>query len=161
MARLANLPAESAVSFLASIGSMIAAHTITAQYFADGRLNRQELVLSGVLNTVPFHLKETFTFQLPRGVAFAGGEIVFALCHRLLAHWGDQDSFRAGLRPPKTQSANPSDMMPSKPWRVVRTRWTAGPGPGNSCWLTPGTTGVPCSLECSFCWRWSLLPFSY
>ena len=65
VARLANLPTESAVSFLAGIGSMIAAHTITAQHYADGRLDRRELALTGVLNTVPFHFKETLTFQLP------------------------------------------------------------------------------------------------
>jgi hypothetical protein len=65
VARLANLPSESALSFLAGIGSMLAAHTMTAQDYQGGRLTRQELIVTGVLNTVPFHFKETFTFQLP------------------------------------------------------------------------------------------------
>ncbi|SMD01824.1 hypothetical protein SAMN02746065_12141 [Desulfocicer vacuolatum DSM 3385] len=65
VARLANLPSESAVSFLSAIGSMIAAHSMAAQFHADGKLTDRELILTGVLNTVPFHFKEILTFQLP------------------------------------------------------------------------------------------------
>ena len=65
VARLARLPSESALTFLAAIGSMIAAHTMAAGYFRDGLLTRRELLATGVLNTVPFHFKETFTYQLP------------------------------------------------------------------------------------------------
>ncbi len=65
IARAAGLPSESAVSFLAAIGSMIAAHTMAAQFYEKGRLSDRELRLTGVLNTVPFHVKETLTFQLP------------------------------------------------------------------------------------------------
>lgn len=65
VARLANLPSESAVSFLAAIGSMIAAHTMAAGFHADNKLSEKELILTGILNTVPFHFKETLTFQLP------------------------------------------------------------------------------------------------
>ena len=63
--RLAGLPAESAVCFLTGIGSMIAAHTTAANFHQDKRLSDRQLVLTGVLNTVPFHFKETLTFQLP------------------------------------------------------------------------------------------------
>ncbi len=65
LARAANLPSESAVSFLTAVGSMIAAHTMAARFHADGRLSNRELRLTGVLNTVPFHVKETLTFQMP------------------------------------------------------------------------------------------------
>ena len=65
VARMANLPSESALSFFSAIGSMIAAHTMSAQFHHDGRLTNRELIATGVLNTVPFHFKETFTFQLP------------------------------------------------------------------------------------------------
>lgn len=65
VARLANLPSESAVTFLVGIGSMIAAHTMAAEFYTDKKLNRQELLATGVLNTVPFHIKETLTFQIP------------------------------------------------------------------------------------------------
>lgn len=65
VARLARLPSESAVSFLAAIGSMIAAHTMAARFHDDHKMTERELVLTGVLNTVPFHFKESLTFQLP------------------------------------------------------------------------------------------------
>ncbi len=65
LTRLAHLPSESAVSFLSAIGSMIAAHTMAAGFHADQRLTDRELILTGILNTVPFHFKETLTFQLP------------------------------------------------------------------------------------------------
>jgi hypothetical protein len=65
VARLARLPSESAVSFLAAIGSMIAAHTMAARYHDEGHLTDRELVATGVLVTVPFHFRETFTYQLP------------------------------------------------------------------------------------------------
>ena len=65
VARLARLPAESAVTFLASIGSLVAANTMSAQFHQDGRISDRELVLSAVLNTVPLHFKEALTFHFP------------------------------------------------------------------------------------------------
>ncbi len=75
IAKLANLPSESAVSFLAAIGSMIAAHTMAAGFYADQKLSGKELVLTGVLNTVPFHFKEILTFQLPIVLPLLGAEL--------------------------------------------------------------------------------------
>ena len=106
MAKLANLPSESALTFLAGIGSMIAAHTMAAQFHADHKLSGRELLLTGVLNTVPFHFKETLTFQLPVVLPLLG----FRLCMIYIAVfwltgflkllfvvlWG-----RAGLAPQK------------------------------------------------------------
>ncbi|MBI9086009.1 MAG: hypothetical protein JEZ11_20590 [Desulfobacterales bacterium] len=65
VARLAHLPSESALTFLTAIGSMIAAHTMAARYHQDGNLTDRELIATGVLVTVPFHFRETFTYQLP------------------------------------------------------------------------------------------------
>lgn len=76
IAGLARLPAESAVCFLTGIGSMIAAHTMTAQFHESGRLSRRQAWITGVLNTVPFHFKETLTFQLPVVLPLLG----FKLC---------------------------------------------------------------------------------
>ena len=76
VAKLANLPSESALSFLAAIGSMVTAHTMSAQFHADKKISDQELLLTGVLNTVPFHFKETLTFQLPIVLPLLG----FRLC---------------------------------------------------------------------------------
>lgn len=75
VARLANLPSESALSFLAAIGSMIAAHTMAARYHRDGAITARELTATGVLNTVPFHFKETFTYQLPVVLPLLGLEL--------------------------------------------------------------------------------------
>ena len=75
VARFARLPAETAVCFLAAVGSMIAAHTMAAQFHADGRLDDRELRLTGVLNTVPFHFKETLTFQLPIVLPLLGARL--------------------------------------------------------------------------------------
>ncbi|WP_321418647.1 nucleoside recognition domain-containing protein [uncultured Desulfobacter sp.] len=75
VARAARLPAETAFCFLAAIGSMIAAHTMAAQFHADKRLDDRELRLTGILNTVPFHLKETLTFQLPIVLPLLGGRL--------------------------------------------------------------------------------------
>lgn len=75
VARAAHLPAETAVCFLAAVGSMIVAHTMAAQFHADGRLGDRELRLTGILNTVPFHVKETLTFQLPIVLPLLGARL--------------------------------------------------------------------------------------
>jgi len=77
IAKLANLPSESALSFLAAIGSMIAAHTMSAQFHADNKISDKELFLTGILNTVPFHFKETLTFQLPIVLPLLGIKLCF------------------------------------------------------------------------------------
>ncbi len=73
--KLARLPSESALTFLAGIGSMIAAHTMAARFYKDNKLTKQELIVTGVLNTVPFHFKETLTFQLPIVLPLLGVEL--------------------------------------------------------------------------------------
>jgi len=75
VARIARLPAETAVCFLTAVGSMIAAHTMAAQFHADGRFDDRELRLTGILNTVPFHFKETLTFQLPVVLPLLGARL--------------------------------------------------------------------------------------
>jgi len=75
VAKLANLPSESALTFLAAIGSMIAAHTMAAKFHQDKKLSDHELIATGVLNTVPFHFKETLTFQLPIVLPLLGTEL--------------------------------------------------------------------------------------
>ena len=55
---------------------MVAAHTMTAQFYADRKISDGHLLLTGVLNTVPFHFKEILTFQLPVVLPLLG----FRLC---------------------------------------------------------------------------------
>ena len=76
VAKIARLPAESAVCLLAAFGSMIAAHTTAARFHENNVLDDRQLILTGVLNTVPFHFKETLTFQLPVVLPLLG----FKLC---------------------------------------------------------------------------------
>ncbi len=75
LAKLSNLPSESALTFLTGIGSMVAAHTMTAQFHQDGRITSREMVLTGVLNTAPFHFRETVTFQFPVVLPLLGLEL--------------------------------------------------------------------------------------
>ncbi len=75
LAKASNLPSESALSFLAGIGSIVAAHTMIAQFHQDGRVTGREMVLTGVLNTAPFHFKETLTFQLPVVLPLLGSKL--------------------------------------------------------------------------------------
>lgn len=75
VAGLAKLPAESALTFLTAIGSMIAAHAMAAQFYADRKLSFHQLAATGVLNTVPFHFKETLTFQIPVVLPLLGPEL--------------------------------------------------------------------------------------
>ena len=126
VARLANLPTESAVSFLAGIGSIIAAHAMTARHARDGLLTRREVVVTGVLNTVPFHFKETFTFQLPFVLPLLGPtlcliyisafwltgiiKIVFVVVYgrlRLRARPAVQDAFDALVCDPAEKDCTP------------------------------------------------------
>ncbi|QTA79629.1 MJ0871-like [Desulfonema limicola] len=65
VAKISNLSSYSALSFLTGIGSMIAAHSMTAQFNQDGKITNKEMIISGVLNTVPFHFKEVLTFHFP------------------------------------------------------------------------------------------------
>jgi hypothetical protein len=142
VARLANLPTESAVSFLAGIGSMIAAHTISAQNYKDGHLTPRELVLTGVLNTVPFHFKETFTFQLPVVLPLLGPKlgliyitafwltgvlkIVFVMLYgrlKLQAPAGRRDAFEALACNPAEQDCSPRSwrQLTYDTWQARRT----------------------------------------
>lgn len=75
LAKASNLPSESALTFLAGIGSLVAAHTMIAQFHQDGRVTGREMVLTGVLNTTPFHFKETLTFHFPVVLPLLGPEL--------------------------------------------------------------------------------------
>lgn len=75
VAKLARLPSESALCFLTGIGSMIAAHMMTARFYEERKLTFHELMATGVLNTVPFHFKETLSFQIPIVLPLLGPEL--------------------------------------------------------------------------------------
>jgi len=61
VARVARLPAETAVCFLAAVGSMIAAHTMAAQFHGDARLDDHLYIQPGFrdqLHVNPFNPKQ-------------------------------------------------------------------------------------------------------
>ncbi len=75
IARSANLPKESAISFLASIGSPFAGNTMLARFYKEGRIDAKQTFLSALLNGVPVYIKETFTYQIPIMIPILGVKI--------------------------------------------------------------------------------------
>lgn len=65
LVRLARLPAESTITFITSVGSVVAGNTMLAKFYQEKKLERNEVFLSALLNGVPVYVKEIFTYQLP------------------------------------------------------------------------------------------------
>jgi len=63
--RLARLPAESAITFITSAGSVLAGNTMLAKLYQEKRIGRRDVFLSALLNGIPVYVKETFTYQIP------------------------------------------------------------------------------------------------
>ena len=72
LVRLANLPYEAGVTFLASFGSVLAGNTITAKLHQEGKIDRSQTLLTALLNTTPVYVKETFTYQIPVMIPLLG-----------------------------------------------------------------------------------------
>ncbi len=75
LVRLARLPAESAITFITSAGSVIAGNTMLAKLYQEKRLGRKEVFLSALLNGIPVYVKETFTYQLPVIIPILGFKV--------------------------------------------------------------------------------------
>jgi len=65
LTRISCLPPVTAMTFLAGIGSVVAANTMLAAYHNDGMIDDRELVLSSLLNSIPIYLKELLTYHFP------------------------------------------------------------------------------------------------
>ena len=72
LARLANLPYEAGITFLASFGSVLAGNTIAAKLHQEGKIDRIQTLLTALLNTTPVYVKETFTYQIPVMIPLLG-----------------------------------------------------------------------------------------
>ena len=142
VARVARLPAETAVCFLAAVGSMISAHTMAAQFHADGRLDDRELRLTGILNTVPFHLKQTLTFQLPIVLPLLGARMamiyiaafwlngVLKLCYVLVrgrARGNGREPLKIGADPFSAYECTPDDVncLNRSFFQLLKDSWRA------------------------------------
>lgn len=75
LARLANLPHEAGVTFLASFGSVLAGNTIAAKLHQEGKIDRSQTLLTALLNTTPVYVKETFTYQIPVMIPLLGFKV--------------------------------------------------------------------------------------
>jgi len=72
LARLANLPHEAGITFLASFGSVLAGNTMLAKLRQERRIDSTQTLLSALLNTTPVYVKETFTYQIPVMIPLLG-----------------------------------------------------------------------------------------
>jgi len=79
--RISNLPAESASTFVVSLGSALAANTMIARMKDEGVLSERQAFLSAIMNSVPVYFRELFTYQLafviPVLGIFVGGVYAF------------------------------------------------------------------------------------
>lgn len=64
LASISRLPAVSASTFVVSLGSLLAANTMTARLKEEGHLTDRQAFLSALMNTVPVYFRELFTYQL-------------------------------------------------------------------------------------------------
>ncbi|MBC2694323.1 MAG: hypothetical protein HF982_03410 [Desulfobacteraceae bacterium] len=65
LVRLANLPHQAGITFLASFGSVLAGNTMLARLYQEKKINSRQTLLAALLNTTPVYLKETFTYHIP------------------------------------------------------------------------------------------------
>ena len=72
LTRLANLPHEAGITFLASFGSVLAGNTMLAKLHQERRIDSRQTLLSALLNTTPVYVKETFTYQIPVMIPLLG-----------------------------------------------------------------------------------------
>ncbi len=72
LVRLARLPGEAGISFVASFGSVLVGNTMTAGLYESKRLTRRQTILTVLLNTTPVYVKETFTYQIPVMIPLLG-----------------------------------------------------------------------------------------
>jgi len=75
LVRLANLPKESAITFVTSMGSVLAGNTMLAQFHREKAIDAKQTFLSALLNSIPVYIKETFTYQIPVIIPILGIKI--------------------------------------------------------------------------------------
>jgi hypothetical protein len=122
LTRISNLPPQSTLTFLTAIGSIFAADTMLMQFRQDNKVTDRQVVLSAILNVVPFHIKETFTFHFPVVLPLLGLKICLVYVATFLL---------AGL----------FKML----FVVIAGRMLLRPG--EECDLDPDGCGVPPSME--------------
>ena len=77
LARLANLPYEAGITFVASFGSVLAGNTMLGKLYNENKMDRTQTLLAALLNTAPVYVKETFTYQIPVIIPLLGLKVGF------------------------------------------------------------------------------------
>ncbi|MDD2211406.1 MAG: hypothetical protein PHZ11_07170 [Desulfitobacteriaceae bacterium] len=71
-ARFANLPPEIASAFLASFGSSYAGGSMLVNFKNRGLLNDRQVMLSSITFSIPFHIRELFSYYIPISFSILG-----------------------------------------------------------------------------------------
>lgn len=81
LARIARLPAQAGLTFVTSLGSVVAGNAMLARLQQEGKLNGGQTFLIALLNSTPVYIRESFTYQLPVMLPLLGmkvGGVYFA-----------------------------------------------------------------------------------
>ncbi len=81
LARISRLPAQAGLTFVTSLGSVVAGNAMLARLHEEGKLDRGETFLIALLNSTPIYIRESFTYQLPVMLPLLGmrvGGVYFA-----------------------------------------------------------------------------------
>jgi len=81
LVRIARLPAEAGLTFVTSLGSVVAGNAMLARLQQEGKLDGGQTFLSALLNSTPVYVRESFTYQLPVMLPLLGmkvGGVYFA-----------------------------------------------------------------------------------
>jgi hypothetical protein len=65
LVEVAHLPEANASAFIISLGSTVAANGIVAGFKKEGAMTDSEVILCAIMNSIPFYLREVFTYQIP------------------------------------------------------------------------------------------------
>lgn len=70
--RFANLPPEIAAAFVTSFGSSYAGGSMLINFRDKGLLNDRQVLLSAITFSIPFHIRELFTYYIPIFIPILG-----------------------------------------------------------------------------------------
>lgn len=73
--RFANLPGEIAIAFVSSFGSSYTAGSILVNMKEKGILNERQVFLSVLTFSLPFHIRELFSYYIPVTLPLLGATL--------------------------------------------------------------------------------------
>lgn len=81
LAGIARLPEQAGLTFVTSLGSVVAGNAMLARLQQEGKLDGSQTFLTALLNSTPVYIRESFTYQLPVMLPLLGmkvGGVYFA-----------------------------------------------------------------------------------